>query len=225
MKMKYILLFAVSMIFHSVQAQIKQSINEFSVLEVTDRLWVSVVPSDKHEIVINGELADKVEAVYSKGELRLKMKGSHIMQGNQANVVVYTPSVSSIIAKKGSEVNIEETAIEEEAMIFTASEGSKIRAYMKSVGVDVSSNTGSSIDLLGSATKLNVTTTAGGNFYGKDLKTEIVHVRVNAGGKTEVNASESADVETRMGGTIDVYGNPKNKRDKKIAGGKIVFHQ
>ncbi|WFB62331.1 DUF2807 domain-containing protein [Sphingobacterium sp. WM] len=225
MKMRYILLFAVSLIVHSVHAQIKQSINEFSVLEVTDRLWVSVVPSDRHELEINGELADKVEAVYSKGELRLKMKAGYIMQGNQANVIVYTPSLSSIVAKKGAEVNIEESAIEEEAMSFIASEGAKIRAMIKSVGVDATVNTGSSIDLLGSATKLNVRTTAGGNFYGKDLKTDIAYVRVNAGGKTEVNASQSADVETRAGGTIDVYGNPKNKRDKKIAGGKIVFHK
>jgi len=225
MKIKYIFLFAVTFLVHSLHAQVKQTINEFSVLEVTDRLWVSVVPSDRHEIEINGELADKVEAVYSKGELRLKMKGGYIMQGNQANVVVYTPSVSTIIAKKGSEVNIEESAIEEEAMSFIASEGAKIRALIKAVSVDAAVNTGASIDLLGSTTKLNVRTTAAGNFYGKDLNTEIAHVRVNAGGKTEVFASESADVETRAGGTIDIYGNPKNKRDKKIAGGKIIFHK
>lgn len=224
MKIKYILLFAVTFLVSSLHAQIKQTINEFSVLEVTDRLWVSVVPSDRHEIEISGELADKVEAVYSSGQLRLKMKGGYIMQGNQANVIVYIPSLSNIIAKKGSEVNVEESAIEEKAMNFTASEGAKIRALIKSVGVDVSSNTGGVIDLLGSSTKLNVTTTAGGSFYGKDLHTEIAHIRVNGGGKTEVYASESADVETRFGGVIDVYGNPKNKKDKKIAGGKITFH-
>ncbi|VTQ01619.1 GIN domain-containing protein [Sphingobacterium daejeonense] len=140
-------------------AQIKQTINEFSVLEVTDRLWVSIVPSDRHEIEIKGDLADKVEAVYSQGQLRLKMKGGYIMQGDQANVVVYTPSVSKIIAKKGSEVNVEESAIEEEAMSFTASEGAKIRALINAVGVDATVNTGASIDLLGSATKLNVRTT------------------------------------------------------------------
>ncbi|MCT1529887.1 MULTISPECIES: GIN domain-containing protein [Sphingobacterium] len=225
MKIKYILLIAVTFLVHTVDAQIKQTINEFSVLEVTDRLWVSIVPSDRHEIEIKGDLADKVEAVYSQGQLRLKMKGGYIMQGDQANVVVYTPSVSKIIAKKGSEVNVEESAIEEEAMSFTASEGAKIRALINAVGVDATVNTGASIDLLGSATKLNVRTTAGANFYGKDLKTDIVHVRVNAGGKTEVYATESADVETRAGGTIDVYGNPTNKRDKKIAGGRITFHK
>ncbi len=213
------------MLVHSVEAQIKQSVNEFSILEVTDRLWVSIVPSERQEMEINGELADKVEAVYSNGELRLKMKAGYNMQGNKANVVIYTPSISNINARKGAEVNIEESAIESEAMSFTASEGAKIRAFIKSVGVDATSNTGSAIDLLGSTTKLNVRTTAGGNFYGKDLKADIVHVRVNAGGKTEVYASDSADVETRAGGTIDVYGNPANKRDKKVAGGRITFHK
>jgi len=49
MKIKYILLIAVTFLVHTVDAQIKQTINEFSVLEVTDRLWVSIVPSDRHE--------------------------------------------------------------------------------------------------------------------------------------------------------------------------------
>ena len=224
---KYILVLAVTLFFGELKAQIKQTVSNFDVLEVTDRLLVSIVPAadGQQEMEIKGDLADKVEAVYSGNTLKLKMKGGYIMQGNQASVILHAPSISKIVAKKGSEVNIESDPMEMNAFSVVANEGSRVRLNVHAVGVDAIANTGSVIDMLGSATKLNVSTTAGGSFYGKDLKTEIAYVRVNAGGKTEVYATESADVETRAGGTIDVYGNPAQTKHRKIAGGKISFHK
>ncbi|MVZ60434.1 head GIN domain-containing protein [Sphingobacterium humi] len=209
----------------AVQGQIKQQLNPIKVLEVTDRLWVTVVPSDQNELQIEGELADKVEAVFSDETLRLKMKGGYIMQGNQASVIVYTPTLAKIIARKGAEVNVEQETLVNGHMYFSANEGAKIRAKVEADQVEVASTTGGVIDLLGSCKELTVNNTAGGSFFGKDLQAGRAVVRTNAGGKCEIYATDLADVQTRAGGTIDVYGDPKHRRDKRIAGGRITFHQ
>lgn len=41
--------------------------------------------------------------------------------------------------------------------------------------------------------------------------------------RAEVSATESVDAKTRAGGNITVYGNPADKKTKKIAGGNISF--
>ena len=39
---------------------------------------------------------------------------------------------------------------------------------------------------------------------------------MNAGGEAEVSATESVDAKTRAGGNITVYGNPADKKTKKL---------
>ena len=223
MRIKLIILSIVVLIGQSVQAQIKQVINPVHELEVTDRLWVTVVPSDKNEMVIDGELADKVEAVLSEDKIRLKMKSGYYLKGNQASVVIYSNTISTITARKGAEINVENEALVSENMNFTANAGAKIRALISTSTLTVRINSGATIDLLGESDRLSLNTTAGSSFFGKDLKTKHAVARVNGGGTTQIYASEFADVETRVGGEIEVFGNPKERKEKKIAGGKISF--
>ncbi|MGO1787435.1 MAG: GIN domain-containing protein [Sphingobacterium sp.] len=206
-------------------AQISRTVGEISALEITDRLLVSVVPSDRGEMMIEGEHADQVQVLFEDdGVLRLKMTAGHNLQGHETAVTLYTPTLSKIEVRKGAVANVEQEVLKGDALLFVAREGGKIRALVEAVGIDVSANTGGTVDLLGNTTKINISTTAGGSFYGKDLTSELVHVRVNGGGRTEVHATGSADVETRMGGVIEVYGNPSERRNKTIMGGKINFH-
>jgi len=65
MKKTVVLFFmAIGFLTQAANAQIKQQINAISTLEVTDRIWVTVVPSDRNELERTGELADKVQAVF-----------------------------------------------------------------------------------------------------------------------------------------------------------------
>ncbi|MFZ4261348.1 GIN domain-containing protein [Sphingobacterium sp. HJSM2_6] len=224
MKFTLLLLLAVTLFCQSVEAQIKRSINTVETLSVTDRLWVSVIPSDRNEVIIEGELSEQVELLLAGSELKLKMKAGHYLKGNLARVVIYTPSLSKIIARKGAELNLEEKSFEGESIQIVASEGAKVRALLTMKSVDVQVNTGGTVDLLGNTESLRVVSTAGSSLFAKDLNTQDVFVRVNAGGKAEVFASESIDAETRVGGAIDVYGNPKERKQRQVAGGKINFY-
>jgi len=223
MRIKLVIVSVLVLIGQTLQAQIKQVINPISELEVTDRLWVSIVPSDKNEMIIDGELADKVEAVVSQDKIRLKMKAGYYLKGNQASVVIFTNQISTIIARKGAEVNVEKDTLKVNRVSLTANGGAKIRALISTSNLTVKINSGSTVDVLGVSENLTVNTTAGSSFFGKDLKTKNAVVRVNGGGRSQINADEFADVETRIGGEIEVFGNPKERKEKKIAGGKISF--
>lgn len=224
MKIRAVFVLFLSICSHFAIAQIHQTIPEINHLEATDRIWVSLVPSDSNKITIEGELADKVEMVISGSSLRLKMKAGYLMKGNQARVVVYSPSVTQLVARKGAELYVEQKELQGDSLNISSYEGAKIRAKIASNAVNVVLATGASVDLLGTCSSVIVNSTAGGSFFGKDLKAESAYVRLNAGGKAEVHATESADVETRAGGVIDVYGKPTNTKHRKIAGGKINFH-
>ena len=224
MNIRFLFVVALSLCAQFALAQIKQVIPEVTSLDITDRLWVTVIPSDSSQVEIKGELADKVEIIIAGNSLRLKMKAGFLMKGNQAQVMVYSPSLNRLTARKGSELYVEQEELQGDSLFFTSLEGAKIRAKVGSNVVEAIAGTGASIDLLGSSQSLSATATAGASIFAKDLQVKTAFARLNAGGKIEVNASESADVETRMGGSIEVYGKPAQTKQRKIAGGKINFH-
>lgn len=225
MKQKVFGILAVLLIYSqlSVIGQITQPVEPLSALQVTDRLLVSVVLGDRNEMIIEGEEAEHVQAVFKDGDLRLKMAPGHNLQGQETTVTLYTSSLSKITVRKGAVVNVEQHALKTDALSLTAREGGKIRALIEAVGVDASANTGSIIDVLGTAKKVNVSSGTGAAFYGKDLQSEIAYARASGGGRVEISATTSADVVARLGGVIDVYGDPDQKHDKTILGGEIRF--
>ena len=70
---------------------------------------------------------------------------------------------------------------------------------------------------------LDVIVNAGAVFNSEKCQAESVVVSVNAGGKANVKATELVDAKVRAGGTINIYGKPKQVNQKTILGGEIVL--
>ncbi|WP_326986189.1 GIN domain-containing protein [Chryseobacterium sp. MP_3.2] len=68
-----------------------------------------------------------------------------------------------------------------------------------------------------------MTVNSAGKYLGKNLDSENSIVVSNAGGIVAINVKDSVDATTRAGGKIDVYGDPNDRKFKKIIGGKINF--
>ncbi|WP_313216121.1 GIN domain-containing protein, partial [Soonwooa sp.] len=84
-------------------------------------------------------------------------------------------------------------------------------------------NTGGLIKIAGETTTQDVVVNAGGKYEGAELKSENTSVTVNAGGEANVFASQDVTTTTRAGGIINVYGNPENRNEKKVIGGKVNY--
>ena len=85
----------------------------------------------------------------------------------------------------------------------------------------VKSTSGSTVTLTGNVENQEVVVNAGGKVYNKEMSTVNTEVEVNAGGRAEIKASNKVKAKVRAGGSIYIYGSPKQVDQDKIFGGKI----
>ncbi|MBL1407688.1 GIN domain-containing protein [Sphingobacterium faecale] len=209
--------------FFQAEAQLSRTLTSFRELEVTDKIRVRLLAATEDKIVIEGEYASQLELIQTDDVLRLKMTTSAIMQGQKVDVSLYTTNLSSIIGRKGAQINTDDFEIQTDSVYLSANEGAIISLRVHVEKVEAWSTAGGSISLEGETKDQVVNCTFGGHYEAKGLLSDQAYVRTNAGGKCEVNVGKSIDVQTRAGGVIDVYGNPSERKQRRLAGGKINF--
>ncbi|WP_414655151.1 GIN domain-containing protein [Flavobacterium sp. UBA6046] len=106
-------------------------------------------------------------------------------------------------------------------MDLDASEGSEINVVLDVEKANVRAVSGGIIELSGNATNQNCIVSSGGVFKGKELHTSQTSITVSAGGQAEVYATLLVDAKVKAGGSIDIYGKPKQINQKTILGGTI----
>lgn len=203
-------------------AQTKE-ITAFTQLKVFDKIPVELVSSDSYKAELSGTMANDVEMVNAGDELRIRMKPTKLLQGDDVKILLYYKDISDIQASQGSKVTSNDI-VKASKLGLTSNEGSLIDLNINASVIEGKVNTGAVLKLSGNTNSQSVVVNTGARYDGQSLQTEITSITTNAGGKATVNANESVDATTRAGGIIDIYGKPKSKNDKKIAGGKIIYH-
>jgi hypothetical protein len=202
-------------------AQISRKVGEFSTLKVYDKITVTIIPSNENKVESDYDDAS-LETVNKNGELKIRMAPAKILQGDQVSVKVYYQSLNDIQASQGSIVNSNDT-LKAGMITLTSNEGSKINLGVDTGKLNVKTNSGGEITVNGNADNQDIIVNSGGKFNGQKLDSQSATVTANAGGVAEVVATESVDAKTRAGGTINVYGDPNNRKFKNVIGGKITF--
>ncbi len=202
-------------------AQLSRDVGEFSSLKVYDKITVVIIPSNENKVESSSDDAS-VETVNKNGELKIRMSPAKILQGNQVSVKVYYRNLNDIQASQGSSVSSSETW-KANMVSLTANEGSKVNVGVDTGKLTVKTNSGGEIVVTGTADYQDIVVNSGGKFYGQNLDSKNATITANAGGIAEVYATESVDAKTRAGGTIDVYGDPNDRKYKNVIGGKINF--
>ncbi|ERJ58751.1 head GIN domain-containing protein [Sphingobacterium paucimobilis] len=223
MKHFFLILILTACSFFQASAQLSRTLTPFRELEVTDKIRVRLLSGAEDKIVIEGEYASQLELIQTDDVLRLKMTTSAIMQGQKVDVSLYVTNVSSIIGRKGAQISTDGFEIETDSIFLSANEGASINLRLHTDKVEAWSTAGGSISLEGETRDQVVNCTFGGHYDAKSLLSDQAYVRTNAGGKCQVNVGKSIDVQTRAGGVIDVYGNPSERKQRRLAGGKINF--
>ena len=203
-------------------AQITKNVGDYNSLKVYDRIPVELIQSNSNKIEISGDLEKEVDVVNKNGDLKIKMNTLNLMQGSKVKVKVFYKNLYDIQASQGSTIFSDEK-IKSSILKLSSNEGSSIKLDIDTKKVDAKINSGAELILNGEADALTVNANSGGKFYGKTLNADNASLTTNAGGLIEAKVKESVDAKTRAGGTIDVYGSPKVKNNKTIAGGSINF--
>ncbi|HEY4539476.1 MAG TPA: head GIN domain-containing protein [Faecalibacter sp.] len=203
-------------------AQLTKNVGDYNSLKVYDRIPVELIQSNTNKVEVSGDLEKEVDVVNKNGDLKIKMNSLNLMQGSKVKVKVYYKNLYDIQASQGSMI-FSDDKIKSSILKLSSNEGSSIKLDIDTKKVDAKINSGAELILNGDADALTVNANSGGKFYGKTLNTENASLTTNVGGIIEAKVKESVDAKTRAGGTIDIYGSPKVKNNKTIAGGTINF--
>lgn len=106
-------------------------------------------------------------------------------------------------------------------MELKTQEGGKINVKIATENLDIKSVSGGVINAKGKTKKQDISINSGGVYEAKDLISSEANVNVTAGGSATIFTIEKVEVKVTAGGYITVYGNPKDVKKKKLAGGKI----
>lgn len=220
MKMKKVLLVAIAIVSQATFAQVSKTLGDFNALKVYDKLTVKLIASTENKVIITGNREKEVEVVNNNGELKLRMPFPKLLSGDDITIKLYYKNIDDITANEGSSIS-SEAIFKETIFNLNAKEGSKINIKVDAQKVNVKVVTGGIIELSGEAVNQDVVIMSGGILKAKNLQTSQTTVNLSAGGNAEINASTLVDAKVKAGGTVSIYGKPKQINQQTILGGKI----
>lgn len=218
--MKKIFIIAIAFAMQSAVAQVSKNLGDFNTVKVFDKLNVKLIASSENKVIIKGSREQEVEVVNNNGELKLRMPFPKLLSGNDITIQLFYKNIDGVDASEGAYVSSEET-FDATIMDVSAKEGAEIHLNLDVNKVNVKTVTGGIIVLEGKATNQDVVVTTGGVVENKDLVTDQTTVNISAGGSAEVYATVLVDAKVKAGGTVSVYGKPKQINKKTILGGTI----
>lgn len=218
--MKKLIIGAVILLVQLSFGQVTKELGDFDSVKVFDKLHVKLVQSSENKIVIKGARESEVEVVNKAGLLKLRMPFPKLLSGDDLDITLYYKHIELIDVNEGAMVSNNET-IKATSFKVSAQEGGKINVDVDVEKLNVSSVSGGEITLSGKASNQDAKLGAGGYLLASKLNTAQTKVSVSAGGKADVNASTLVDAKVSAGGSIYIYGKPKQINQKTVFGGKI----
>ena len=154
--------------------------------------------------------------------LKIRIYLTEILKDNKdLKITLHYKKLESIDANELSIVSsndvFKQTSIE-----LSSQEGAVIDVEVDVDNSTTKLNSGGIINLSGKAITQKSTITSGGILNAKNLETSQTNVSISAGGSADVNASTLVDAKVNAGGTIFIYGKPKQIKQQAFAGGTIT---
>jgi len=218
MKKLVIVLFLIAQVS---MAQVSKNLGDFDKVSVFDRINVELIKSTENKIEINGKRSADVEVVNKNGAIKIRMKFEKLLKGDDVTAKLYYTSLQSIDASEGSYI-ISEDVFKQPSLDITSREGAEIRLKLDVDKAKIKSVTGGIIKISGSAENQDASLGTGGILEAQNLETSQTTVVITTGGEADVRATNLVDAKVRAGGTITIFGSPKQVNKKTSLGGSIV---
>ena len=219
-KLYFILLLVCTQIF--AQTPITKTLGEFSELKVYDLINVELIKSNQNKIVISGERAQDVRIIQKNHILKIRTKLDKMFNGENTNVKLYYSSVDKIDANEGAVITAKDPIKQYELELKTQ-EGGQISAQVNTKLLIVKSVTGGVVKTIGNTERQQLNIRTGGQYNGSKTEAQHTSLFIKAGGVAKVNTAKVLDVKIFSGGDVLIYGTPKQLKQNKLFGGRIIF--
>jgi hypothetical protein len=219
--MKKLVIIAFVLLCQLTNAQVTRNLGDFDEVRVFDKINLKLIPASENKTIITGNRANEVEVVNKNGILKIRMPFPQLLSGDDIIVKLYFKKIESISASEGSYVS-SETDFKQTILNLNAKSGAEINIDINVDKVNVKANAGGIIELSGKALNQDVVITSGGILKAKDLHTSQTSISVSAGGTADIYATALVDVKVKAGGSVYIYGKPKQINKEVFIGGTII---
>lgn len=203
------------------QDDLTKDLGEFHEIKVYDGLSVTLIKGDKNQAVISGKNASEVVLVNKNGKLKIRMNINEVFNGYTTYVTLYAKNMINLIDVNENAFISSDDTFSQVDMELNAQEGGEIELMLDLKRLESKSTSGGILSLTGTATNQDIRVNTGGKFKGEELQSAQTKVIVKAGGVADVLASDFVEAKVRVGGTINVYGDPKVLEKQTFIGGTI----
>lgn len=197
------------------------ALDTFTEVKVFDGLAVNLIKSADNRIEVTGENNDKVAVVINEGVLKVRMQIGKIFSGYKTFVTLYYAQPLVVIDVNEDARITSAKQIKQEVLELKAQEGGEITVDAVVEQMLIKCVSGGVINTRGQTNVQDVQINTGGVYAGKELKSQLSTINVNAGSRAEVYASKYVKATVKAGGEVFVYGNPESLEEKTIFGGSI----
>jgi hypothetical protein len=204
------------------QNSVTKTLGEFSELKVYDLINIELIKSDENKLIISGENKNDVSVTQKNNKLKIRMKLDKMFNGKNTNVKLYYTSIDEIDANEGVNINVK-SKLKQYELTLRAQEGAQITASVDTKFLSVKSVTGGVVTTTGQTSKLNLTLRTGGVYEGSKTTAQNSSLFIKAGGEASVHTTNVLNVKIFSGGDVFVYGTPKQLKQNKLFGGRIIF--
>lgn len=202
-------------------AQTSKDIGEFNSVAVFDKIKATLIESNENKVELSGIGSEDVELINKNGFLKIKMNFKKTLQGDHVKAVVYYQDLNELIADEGATIKVEKTLVSKDLKL-NVKKGGILKATVDTDKLIVRGNTGGLSEVKGKTNHQDIVSNSGAIINHKELQAKQSVITVNAGGIVEATGTELVDAKTRAGGTIKIFGSPKELREKNIAGGSVT---
>lgn len=218
----YTLFFLLSCFLVGSQTPVSKSIGDFSELKVYDLINVELVESNENKIEITGEETSNVLIVQKNDVLKIKMVLNKPFNGKRTFVKLFYKKIDIIDVNEGSKV-VSKSLFKQYELELKTQEGGEISVITDTKLLSIKTVTGGIINASGTTDSQNITIRTGGVYEGSSLQALNSEIKIKAGGVADVKSSELIEVRIVAGGDLIIHGKPKNIKQTKIVGGRIIY--
>lgn len=207
------------------QAQIEKNIGDFTSLKTSNRIKVELIPATENKIVVKESQVDAVNITNKNGRLILKNTLKELVTEGEYSVTVqvHFNNLKEIDAQGGSYI-FNEIVINQNQLDLNANLGSTIKLNVATEILNANANTGAKLFLNGTASKkAKLSASSGGAITANELTALKNSVKVNSGSTIKATATDYLEAQIIAGGTIKIYGKPKDVKEKISIGGTIEY--
>jgi hypothetical protein len=199
----------------------------FSAISVSDGVELYLSQGQEESLAVSysdEKYAERFKTVVENNVLKIYFdnKGVNWSDNNRRRLKAYVSfkTLEKLAASGGADVKLA-AAINVDNLDMKFSSGSYFKGNIKAKEITVDQNSGSDLNLSGSADKVTIHVSSGASFKGYEFAVDYCEAKASSGGGVRISVQKELSAKANSGGGIHYKGNAVIK-DIDIASGGIV---